>query len=181
MRAKIIFHSVSGNLYLIASCIKEALIKEGIDARLYRIEDHDLHLLAADRNDVNEYYEDILALPPAKNEKLLNADIIMVGIKSVFGMPSAEMKAFLDGTMDLYEKRSLEGKYFYPFATSSISYKDSLDAIEAVENWAHLMGLVSLDYPPYMHKDGLMMPSRPGEELEITTSRLASAVKSVLS
>ncbi len=181
MRANIIFHSISGNLYLIASSIRDALMKEGIDARLYRVDDQDLHLLAADRNDVNEYYEDILALPPAKNEKLLNADIIMVGIKSVFGMPSAEMKAFLDGTMDLYEKRSLEGKYFYPFATSSISYKDSLDAIEAVENWAHLMGLVSLDYPPYMHKDGLMMPSRPGEELEITTSRLASAVKSVFS
>ena len=108
MRANIIFHSVSGNLYLIASSIKEALIKEGIDARLYRIEDLDLHLLAAERNDVNEYYEDIFSLPIAKNEKLLSADIIMLGIPSVFGMPSAEMKAFLDGTMDLYEKRSLE-------------------------------------------------------------------------
>ncbi len=181
MRANIIFHSVSGNLYLIASSIKESLTKAGVDARLYRIDDQDLHLLAADRNDVNEYYEDILSLPIAKNEKLLSADIIMLGIPSVFGMPSAEMKAFLDGTMGLYESRSLEGKYFYPFATSSISYKDSLDAIEAVENWAHLMGLISLDWPPYMHKDGLMMPSRPGEELDIFTSRLASAVKSVLS
>lgn len=181
MRANIIFHSVSGNLYLIASSIKEALIKEGIDARLYRIEDLDLHLLAAERNDVNEYYEDIFSLPIANNEKLLSADIIMLGIPSVFGMPSAEMKVFLDGTMGLYEERRLEGKYFYPFATSSISYKDALDAIESVENWAHLMGLISLDYPPYMHKDGLMMPNRPGEEIDIMSSRLASAVKSILS
>ena len=111
MRANIIFHSVSGNLYLIASSIRESLTKAGVDARLYRIEDQDLHLLAADRNDVNEYYEDILSLPIAKNEKLLSADIIMLGIPSVFGMPSAEIKAFLDGTMRLYESRSLEGKY----------------------------------------------------------------------
>ncbi len=180
MRANIIFHSISGNLFLIASSIRDALRGEGIDARLYRIEDSDLHLLAAERNDVNEYYEDILALPLAKNEKLLSANLIMLGIPSIFGMPSAEFKTFLDGTMVLYEKKSLEGKLFYPFATSNISYKDSLDAIEAVENWAHLMGLVSLDWPPYMHKDGSMMPNRPGEELEIFTSRLASSVKSIL-
>ncbi len=179
MRANIIFHSVSGNLFLIASSIRDALKEDGIDARLYRIEDSDLHLLAAERNDVNEYYEDIFALPLAKNEKLLSADIIMLGIPSVMGMPSAEMKAFLDGTLPLYEDKSLEGKYFYPFATSSISYKDALDAIESVENWAHLMGLISVDYPPYTHKDGTMMPNRPGEAMEIAARRLASTVKSI--
>ncbi len=181
MRANIIFHSVSGNLFLIASSIQEALKEEKIDARLYRIEDADLHVLAADRNDVNEYYEDILSLPIATNEKLLSADIIMMGIHSLFGMPSAEMKAFLDKSMPLYEKGLLKGKYFYPFATSAVSYKDALDAIESLENWAHLMGLVSLDWPPYMHKDGLMMPKRPGEEIEYTSRRLASYIKSVFS
>lgn len=178
MRVNIIFHSVSGNLYIIADTFCEKLKEVGVDARLYRIDDPDLHLLAAERNDVNEYYEDIMNLPLASNEKLRNADVIMLGIPSVFGMPSAEMKTFLDKSWPLYEAEGLEGKYFYPFATSRISYKDALDAIESVENWAHLMGMKSLDFPAFTHRDGEMMPRRPGEEVEITARKLASLIKS---
>ena len=180
MRANIIFHSVSGNLYIIANTFREALVRNGIDARLYRIDDADLHLLANERNDVNEYYEDIMDLPSATNEKLQSADLIMLGIPSSFGMPSAEMKAFLDGTWDLYDSGALRGKYFYPFSTSRIGYKDALDAVESAENWADRMGLISMDFPPYTHKDGIMMPNRPGEELDVTAERLASAVRSLL-
>lgn len=180
MRANIIFHSVSGNLYIIADTFREALARNGIDARLYRIEDADLHLLANERNDVNEYYEEIMELPTASNEKLMSADLIMFGIPSVFGMPSAEMKSFIDGTWDLYDRKALEGKWFWPFSTSRIGYKDALDAVGSVENWAENMGMKRLDFPPYTHKDGIMMPNRPGEELDVTASRLGSAVRSLL-
>ena len=180
MRANIIFHSVSGNLYIIADTFREALSRNGIDARLYRIDDPDLHLLANERNDVNEYYEDIMDLPTATNEKLLNADLILLGVPSIFGMPSAEMKAFLDGTMDLYDRKALKGRKFWTFSTSRISYGDALDAVESAEHWADRMGLEPLDFPPYTHKDGIMMPNRPGEELNVTAERLASAARSLL-
>ncbi len=180
MRANIIFHSISGNLYIIAETFKEKLTKNGIDARIYKIEDPDLHVLANERNDVNEYYEEIMELPKATNEKLLSADLIMLGIPSRFGMPTGEMKEFLDKTWPLFQSSSLKGKKFYPFSTSTVSYKDALDAIEAVENWAGLMGLECIDFPPYTHKDGDMMPRRPGEEMEKEAERFASLVKSLL-
>lgn len=178
MRVNIIFHSESGNLYLIAESFKEQLKDAGLDARLYRIDDPDLHVHAAERNDVNEYYEEIMDLPVASNEKLMSADVIMLGVPSRFGMPSAETKAFLDHTWPFYLSKRLVGKYFYPFATSYVSYKDALDAIESVENWASLMGLESIDYPAFTHKDGEMMPQRPGEELERTARELSSIIKS---
>ena len=178
MRVNIIFHSVSGNLYLIADSFREQLESAGVDARLYRIDDPDLHIHAATRNDVNEYYEEIMDLPVATNEKLLSADVIMLGVPSKFGMPSAEMKDFLDKSWPLYEEAKLKGKYVYIFATSGVSYKDALDAIESVENWADLMKLEAIDYPCFVHKDGEMMPRRPGEELEQTARALASIIKS---
>ena len=36
MRANIIIHSISGNLYLISETFREKLIERGIDARLTR-------------------------------------------------------------------------------------------------------------------------------------------------
>ncbi len=180
MRCNIIFHSIGGNIYLIARSFKEALALEGVDTRLYRILDSDLHVLAADRNDVNEYYEEIEELPVANNEKLRSADLIMFGLPSRFGMPSAEFKTFLDNTADLFESRELEGKLYYSFATSTYSHKDALDAIEATDSWAAMMGLYAVDFPQYTHKDGLMMPSRPGQELEEVAKRFASTAASLL-
>lgn len=177
MRANIIFHSISGNLYLIAEAFKEGLRNNGIDARLYRIEDEDLHVLAAERNDVNEYYEEIFNLPVASNEKLISADLIMLGIPSRFGMPTSEEKVFLDKTWPLYEKKRLKGKLYYPFATSLISYQDAQNAIQSVSVWASMMGLRTVDYPPYTHKDGIMMPNRPGEIITKVADALATAVR----
>ena len=47
MRANIIIHSITGNLLIIAQCFQEKLKEKGIDARIYRVEDTDLHVAAA--------------------------------------------------------------------------------------------------------------------------------------
>ena len=95
MRANIIIHSISGNLYLIAKAFCEQFAAMGIDSRLYAVSDSDLHIEANERTEVNEYYEDIIALPEATNAKLEKADAIILATPSRFGMPTAEMKAFL--------------------------------------------------------------------------------------
>ena len=119
MRANIIIHSISGNLYLIAETFREKLEEHGFDARLYRVSDPDLHLAANERTEAIEYYEEITALPEATPEKLENADIIILGTPSRFGMPTAEMKAFLDETWHLYMKQSLAGRRFYAFSSTT--------------------------------------------------------------
>ena len=166
MRANIIFHSISGNLYLIAEAFKEGLRNNGIDARLYRIEDEDLHVLAAERNDVNEYYEEIFNLPVASNEKLISADLIMLGIPSRFGMPTSEEKVFLDKTWPLYKSGALKGRKFYAIASSPISEEDGEKAAMCLYSWSQMMGLVNLPYAPYVHKEGELMPNRPSEDID---------------
>ena len=108
-RCNIIIHSVSGNIYIIGEYLKEKLCELNVDARLYRVEDGDLHILANTKDSVNQYYEDILALPVASEETLLKADMIILGAPSRFGNMTAEMKAFIDNTYPLSETRALEG------------------------------------------------------------------------
>ena len=45
-RCSIIVHSVNGNCYIIATYLQELLNQRNIDARLYRVEDSDLHIWA---------------------------------------------------------------------------------------------------------------------------------------
>ncbi len=176
MRANIIIHSISGNLYIIATTFQEKLKALGIDARLYRVEDSDLHLEANDRNEVNEYYEEIIDLPVATNNKLLKADVILIGTCSKFGLPTAEMKAFLDNTWSLYETKALKGKKFYGFASSSVSKEDGKNAVSGLYSWARQQGLEYIPYDSYVHKDGTIMPNRPSDEIDIIAEGLANAI-----
>ncbi len=176
MRAAIIIHSISGNLYLIGTTFKEKLIENGIDARLYRVEDTDLHLEAFKRNEVNEYYEDIMELPVVDNSKLLKSDIILIGTYSVFGMPTAETKVFLDGTWPLFESGELEGKLFYGFSSSSVSIEDGENTAKCLYNWAQLQRMRRVQFAPYIHKDGVMMPNRPSEMINLFAEDLAEAI-----
>lgn len=176
MRANIIIHSISGNLYIIANAFKEQLLLKGIDARIYRVEDPDLHLAANIRNDVNEYYEDIIELPVISNSLLVKADIILLGTHSMFGMPTAEMKAFLDSTWSLYENHALHGKLFYGFGASSVSKEDGKNAISGLYSWARMQKLEYIPYTSYIHKTGILMPNRPAKEIDEIAENLANAI-----
>ena len=175
MRANIIIHSISGNLYIVARTFQEKLLDLGIDAKLYRVEDSDLHLEANDRNEVNEYYEDIIDLPLANNSKLIKADVIILGTCSKFGLPTAEMISFLDSTWPLYTSQALKGKKFYGFASSSISKEDGKNAVTGLYSWARQQGLEYIEYDSYIHKDGKIMPNRPSDDIDIVAEGLAEA------
>lgn len=176
MRANIVIHSISGNLFIIANAFLEKFIEKGIDARLYRVEDSDLHLAANIRNDVNEYYEDIISLPVISNAKLIKGDAIIIGTYSLFGMPTAEMKSFIDSTWPLYEKEELKGKLFYGFGSSVVSKEDGKNAVSGLYKWARLQKMEYIPYTSYIHKDGNLMPNRPSSEIDEIAESLANAL-----
>ncbi|MDY5931778.1 MAG: NAD(P)H-dependent oxidoreductase [Candidatus Ornithospirochaeta sp.] len=179
MRANIIIHSVSGNLFLIADSFREKLQEKGIETKLYRVEDIDLHLEANERNEVNQYYEEIIALPIASPSKLGKADLIILACPSCFGMPSAEMMAFLKKTEELRESGKLSGKVFYPYA-SALDEEDAKRTCYELMHWALKMGMDLLPFAPYIHKEGRMMPNRPSDRIDETAEKLASVSASML-
>ena len=176
MRANIIIHSISGNLYLIAETFTETLQALGIDARLYRVSDPDLHIEANERTEVNEYYEEITALPEANGRTREKADAIIRGTPSRFAMPTSEMKAFLDSTWPLYKTQSLKGKLFYAFSSSSVSVEDGMKAAQCLYSWAGMMGLVNIPYSIFVHKEGEIMPIRPTDDIDFVAEHLGTAI-----
>ena len=145
-RCSIIVHSVNGNCYIIATYLQELLSQRNIDARLYRVEDSDLHILANESDAVNDFYEDIQNLPVANGSILQKSQMVVLGCPTTFGNVSAEMKAFMDSTFSLSEDRSLTGKYFGCFTSCPHSTSEGAMCLDALVRYAQNMGMVHIPF-----------------------------------
>lgn len=145
-RCNLIIHSISGNIYIIGSYLCDKLRERNVDARLYRVEDPDLHIWANQQDAVNQYYEDILELSVASEETLTKADMIILGSPTRFGNVTAEMKAFLDSTFPMSEDRALEGRLFGCFTSCCHSICEGSHALDSMLYWAQNMSLIHIPY-----------------------------------
>lgn len=145
-RCSIIIHSVSGNCYILGSYFKDLLEERNVDARLYRVEDSDLHIWANEQETTNDFYEDILALPVATTELLFKSDMVILGSPTRFGNVTAEMKAFLDSTYTLSEERSLEGLLFACFTSCPHSTNEGVHTLDSMIFWAQTQGMIHIPF-----------------------------------
>lgn len=143
-RCSIIFHSVCGNCYILASAFRDALLAEGLDARLYRVDDDDLHIWANKLEIANEFYEEILELPIANSETLLKSDLIILGSPTYFANVSAEMKKFMDQSSIYFDDGKLTGKFFSCFTSCSLLEGGGILCLEAMIHYAQHMGLIHI-------------------------------------
>ncbi len=143
-RCSIIVHSVNGNSYIIATYLQELLKDREVDARLYRVEDADLHIWANKSDAANDYYEDIQALPVANESTLLKSSMMILGCPTTFGNVSAEMKAFMDSTYPLMESRAMEGRYFACFTSCTHSICEGAFCLDSMVHYAQSMGMVHI-------------------------------------
>ncbi|NCB02533.1 MAG: flavodoxin family protein [Spirochaetia bacterium] len=143
-RCAIIIHSVNGNNYIIASLMQEVLKKNGVDARLYRVEDEDLHIWANKSDAANDYYEDIAALPQISESTLEKSQMIILGSPTTFGNVSAEMKAFMDSTHPLLESETLSGKFFACFTSCTHSIGEGAFCIDNMVHFAQAHQMIHI-------------------------------------
>ncbi|MFA7019112.1 MAG: flavodoxin family protein [Sphaerochaetaceae bacterium] len=143
-RCSIIVHSVNGNSYIIATYLQELLNQREVDARLYRVEDSDLHIWANKSDTVNDFYEEIQALPVVGESNLLKSKMIILGCPTTFGNVSAEMKAFMDGTFPMLEKGTMKGKYFACFTSCTHSICEGAFCLDSMVHYAQALGMIHI-------------------------------------
>lgn len=150
-RCSIIFHSVCGNCYILASAFKEALAERGLDARLYHVDDEDLHIWANKLEAANDFYEEIINLPIANSETLLKSDLVIFGSPTYFGNVSAEMKRFMDDSSIYFNEGSLSGKLFACFSSSSQMEGGGSLCLQAMIHYSQKMGMIHVPLGMQVH------------------------------
>ena len=92
MKAAIVFHSICGNTYLMAKMFEEGFKAKGCDVSLLRVKDDQVSELSKENELAKENLADMLALPAAEVEDLLDKDIVVMGSPTYYGNVSAELK-----------------------------------------------------------------------------------------
>jgi len=122
MKILIIYYSTYGHIHHMAQAIAEGAKQiEGAEVMIRRVpetlSDEVLGMMGA--LEAQKQFADV---PIASQEDLVNADAIIFGTPTRFGMMTAQMKAFLDATGGLWAKGSLVGKLGSVFTSTATQH-----------------------------------------------------------
>ncbi len=147
MKVSIVFHSVCGNTYLIAKEIHKNFLKRGIETKLYRIEDKQAKDIAKYIPTAKEYFDEIMDLPKASLEKIIQSDYIFLGSPTYFGNVSGQMKLFMDSFSPLWSDSVLYGKKLISFTTCGQKEGGGESCLKSINTFGNHLGMVSIPIP----------------------------------
>lgn len=122
MEIVIVFHSLYGHIYRMAEAVAEGVREvEGAEVRLLQVPETlpDRVLEEMGAIDAKKMFSHV---PEATTDDLENADAIVFGTPTRFGMMTAQMRAFLDSTGDLWVKGALIDKVGSVFTSSNTQH-----------------------------------------------------------
>ncbi|KUK83139.1 MULTISPECIES: NAD(P)H:quinone oxidoreductase [Petrotoga] len=118
-KVNVIFYSMYGHIYQMAKAEAEGAKEvKGTDVKIYRVPEtvpEDILI----QSGAKKAQEQFLDIPIANLDSLVEADAIIFGTPTRFGMMAAQMRQFLDTTGPLWAKRSLVGKIGSVFTSTS--------------------------------------------------------------
>lgn len=122
MKILVLFYSTYGHIYKMAEAIAEgAKSVDGAEVKLMRVPEtlapEILKKIGAD--EAGKQFEHI---PVATLQDLAEADAVVFGASTRFGMMAAQMKTFLDGTGGLWSQGALVGKVGSVFTSTGTQH-----------------------------------------------------------
>ena len=121
-KIQIIFYSMYGHIYKMAEAVAEgARTIPDTDVQIYQVrETLPPDILA--KMGAADAKKSWATLPYAEPAQLADADAIILGIPTRYGLVAAQMQAFLDGTGQLWAKGALVGKLGSSFTSTAFIY-----------------------------------------------------------
>jgi NAD(P)H dehydrogenase (quinone) len=122
MKINVIFYSLYGHNYKMAEAVAEGAGEvEGAEIGLFQVQET-LTPEILEKMGATESKNKFSHIPVATVENLEEADAIIFGTPTRFGMMAAQMRAFLDKTGSLWSDGSLIGKVGSVFTSSSTQH-----------------------------------------------------------
>ncbi|MCL4408195.1 MAG: NAD(P)H:quinone oxidoreductase [Thermotogae bacterium] len=121
VKVNIIFHSIYGHIYQLALAEAEGAKEAGAEVKIYQVEEL-LPPNIIEAMHATEAKKAFAHVPVATLDNLSEADGIIFGTPTRFGMMSAQMKEFLDSTGPLFAKGTLAGKVGSVFTSTQTQH-----------------------------------------------------------
>ena len=175
-KVAIIYYSATGTTYQLAKAIEEGAKAAGAEVRLLKARELAPEEAIANNEGWSKHRLETQNVPEATNDDLEWADAIILGSPTRYGLPSAQLKQFLDGTGSLWAKGALQDKVGSSFCTVATLHGGHEATILAINNvfysWGSLIVAPSYGDPiqfqvgnPYgatfTSQNGALSPDEP--------------------
>lgn len=122
MKINIIFHSLYGHVFKLAEAIAEGAKQvKGADVKILQVQETLPNDILVKMNAL-ETKKMFAHIPVATPDNLAEADAVIFGTPTRFGMMSAQMRTFLDATGQLWMKGALIGKVGSVFTSTATQH-----------------------------------------------------------
>jgi NAD(P)H dehydrogenase (quinone) len=118
MKVNVIFHSLHGHIYKLAEAVAEGAKEvSGAEVKIFQVQETLSEEILSKMQAV-ETKKTFAHIPVATVDNLAEAEAVIFGTPTRFGMMSAQMRAFLDATGGLWLKGGMIGKVGSVFTSS---------------------------------------------------------------
>jgi NAD(P)H dehydrogenase (quinone) len=121
-KVAIIFYSQTGTTYKLAQAIEEGAREAGAETRLLKVRETAPDEVWMGNEKWKAHQEGIIDVKEATNDDLEWADAIIFGTPTRYGLPSAQLKNFIDQTGGLWARGALTNKVGSAFTSTATAH-----------------------------------------------------------
>lgn len=153
MQAKvaIIYYSQTGTTYELAKAVEEGAKAAGAEVRLLKVKETAPDEVWQGNENWKKHREETDHIAEATNADLEWADAVIFGTPTRYGLPSAQLKNFMDQTGSLWAKGALVNKIGSSFTTTATAHGGQEQTILAMNTVFYHYGMIIVS-PGYVEK-----------------------------
>lgn len=141
-KVAIIYYSQTGTTHKIAQAVEEGAKSAGAETRILKIKETAPDEVWGNIPNWKQHLEETSDVKEATNEDLEWADAIIFGTPTRYGLPSAQLKNFIDQTGSLWAKGALLNKIGSSFTTTATSHGGQEQTILALNTVFYHWGMI---------------------------------------
>ena len=144
MQAKvaIIYYSQTGTTYELAKAVEEGARQSGAETRLLKVKETAPDEVWQGNENWKKHYHETTDVKVATNDDLEWADALIFGTPTRYGLPSAQLKNFIDQTGSLWAKGALVNKIGSSFTTTATAHGGQEQTILAINTAFYHWGMI---------------------------------------
>lgn len=141
-KVAIIYYSQTGTTHLLAKAVEDGAKAAGAETRLLKVRETAPDELWGNNPVWKQHIEETSGIAEASNDDLEWADAIIFGSPTRYGLPAAQIKAFIDQTGALWAKGALTNKIGSSFTTTATPHGGQEATILALNTAFYHWGMI---------------------------------------
>lgn len=141
-KVAIIYYSQTGTTYQLAQAVEEGAKNAGAETKLLKVAELAPESVIKKNEGWAKHAEETQNIPEATNDDLEWADAIIFGTPTRYGLPSAQLKNFMDKTGGLWAKGALVNKIGSSFTSTATRHGGQEMTILAINTAFYHWGMI---------------------------------------